>query len=234
MTVAAQWAALAKHGWMPGLAKITRRGTIQSGKDGFAMLCGILPGQLYFRFQILLSTIYLGAEMTAMLLYAKQIVAAVTQIIGFVLRVEFPGLVQRLSRPAEQNFRTIFDSQKTAFHLAIGATVAVFAMGVVMRFGGDNNFSKAALLIAAFSPTILTLSLLWIMSQPLAALGRLTLLSFVIIGFVAVGIAVSYLLLSTYGVYAFIAGDIASHTAGTLLIYFCLRDLRRADPLALV
>jgi O-antigen/teichoic acid export membrane protein len=234
MTVAAQWAALAKQGWMPGLSRITRRGTIQSSKDGFAMLCGILPGQLYFRFQILLSTIYLGAEMTAMLLYAKQIVSAVTQIVGFVLRVEFPGLVQRLSRPAEQNFRTIFDSQKIALHLAVGSTISVFAMGVLMRFVGDSNFNKVALLISASAPTILTLSLLWIMSQPLAALSRFTLLSLIIVVFVLVGMAVSYLLLAAYGVYAFIAGDIASHATGTLLIYFCLRDLRRADPLALV
>jgi O-antigen/teichoic acid export membrane protein len=198
------------------------------------MLCGILPGQLYFRFQIVLSTIYLGPEMTAMLLYAKQIVSAMTQVIGFVLRVEFPGLVQRFSRPAEQTFRTIVDSQKIALYLAIGATAAVFAAGVLMKLGHGDNFHKVGPLISASAPTILTLSVLWIVSQPLAALSRFTLLSLTIVVFVSVGVAVSYLLLASCGVYAFIAGDIVSHVTGAVLVYFCLRDLKYVDPLALV
>jgi hypothetical protein len=234
LTVAAQWAALAAQGWTPRFARITSNGVARSCKDGLAMLCGILPGQLYFRFQIVLSTNYLGPEMTAVLLYAKQVVAAVTQVIGFVLRVEFPGLVQRFSRPAEQNFRTIIDCQKIALFLAVGASIAVFAMGVLMKFGHDDNFDKVALLISASAPTILTLSTLWIISQALAALSRFTLLSLIIVVFVFVGMAVSYLLLATFGVYAFIAGDIASHAVGVVLIYFCLRDLRWVDPLALV
>jgi O-antigen/teichoic acid export membrane protein len=233
-TVVAQWAVLARHGWMPGFSRISSTGTIRSCKNGLAMLCGILPGQLYFRFQIVLSQAFLGPEQTAMLLYAKQIVAAATQIIGFVLRVEFPGLVQRFSRPAEQNFRTIFDSQKFALYLAVAATFAVLAMGVLMRLGHDEHFNKVALLICASAPTILTLSILWIISQPLAALSRFTLLSLIIVVFVLVGVAVSYLLLASYGVYAFIAGDIASHATGAVLLYFCLRDPKSVDPLASV
>jgi hypothetical protein len=233
MTVMAQWAALARQGWIPSLSRITRNGTLRACKDGLAMLCGILPGQLYFRFQIVLSTTYLGPEMTAMLLYAKQIVAAVTQVIGFVLRVEFPGLVQRFSQPAEQSFRTIFDSQKIALYLAVGATVAVFAGGVLMKFWHDDNFNRVAPLIAASAPTILTLSILWIISQPLAALSRFTLLSLIILVFVFVGVAVSYLLLASCGVYAFITGDIASHITGAVLVCFFLRDLRWVDPMAL-
>ena len=207
---------------------------VRSFKNGLAMLCGVLPGQLYFRFQIVLSTVYLGAEMTAMLLYAKQIVAAATQIVGFVLRVEFPGLVQRFSRPAEQKFRTILNSQKMALYLAVGATIAVLAMSVLMKFERGNNFNKVALLVSAFAPTILTLSILWVISQALAALGRYTLLSLIIVIFVMVGMAVSYLLITTYGVYAFVAGDIASHAAGAALVYLCLRDQKPVDPLGVV
>ena len=88
LTVAAQWTVLAQHGMRPGFPSLTQSGMVRSAKDGLAMLCGVLPGQLYFRFQLLLSTTFLGAETTAFLLYAKQIVGGVTQIIGFVLRAE--------------------------------------------------------------------------------------------------------------------------------------------------
>jgi O-antigen/teichoic acid export membrane protein len=234
LTVMAQWAALVGRGWRPGFPRITQSGMARSVKDGLAMLCGVLPGQLYFRFQLVLSAVYLGAEITAGLLYAKQVIAAVTQVIGFVLRVEFPILVQRFSRGDEQTFRTIFDAQKIAAYLAIGSTVAVFAVGVLMTFVRDYNFTKVALILMAFAPTILTISTMWIMAQALAALSRYAVLALVIAIFVIVGIAVSYLTLGAYGIYAFIAGDIASHATGAALLYLCLRDQKRVGPLTVV
>ncbi len=233
VTVLTQWLALGRQGWTPGAPTISRHGLTQSCKDGVAMLFGLLPGQLYFRFQILLSVHYLGPELTAMLLYAKQIVSAATQVIGFVLRVEFPGLVQRFLRSGEQNLRTVLDAQKAALFVAVAATVGVLGLGMVMKFLPYVNFNKVALLVTASAPTILSLSILWIMSQPLAALSRFTLLSIIIAIFVAVGIAASYLLLSVYGVYAFIAGDIISHMAGAVLVYYFLRESKGINPVVL-
>ncbi len=227
LTVLAQWIALVKQGWTPGVPSITRSGMVRSVKDGIAMLFGILPGQLYFRFQLLLSATFLGAETTALLLYAKQIVSAVTQIIGFVLRVEFPGLVERFSRPGEHNLRAIFGAQKMAVFVAVSSTISVFGVGVLMEFAEGLNFSKAAFLVILFSPTVGTISFMWIVAQAIAALSRYTVLAIIIAIFVAVGMVVSYALLATYGVYAFVAGDLASHGTGIALLYFYLREQRR-------
>ncbi len=231
LTILAQWAVLDRHGQRPGFAKLTRGGLMRAGKDGLAMLCGILPGQLYFRFQLLLSTTFLGAEATALFLYAKQIISGVAQLVNFVLRVEFPGLVQMFSRPENQNFATIFGAQRLATYLAIGSTIATFVAGTLMTFAHQTNFSKVGLLIIAFSPTILTISIMWIAAQALAALSRYTLIALIVAIFVAVGMAVSYLTLTTYGVYAFMVGDLASHATGMLLLYLVLREQKRSDPL---
>jgi hypothetical protein len=224
MTVIAQWAVLVRRGSHPGMPRITRGGMVRSGKDGLAMLCGILPGQLYFRFQLLLSTTFLGAAPTALLLYARQIISGVTQVIGFVLRVEFPGLVQLFSQADKHNFATIFGAQKLASFLAIGLTIVTAIAGAILAFVPQESFSRVGVLVLAFSPTILTISIMWIIAQALAALSRYTVLAVIITIFHAVGLAVSYLTLAAHGLYAFVIGDLAAHATGMLLLYFFLRD----------
>ncbi|MBR1089235.1 hypothetical protein JQ621_17355 [Bradyrhizobium manausense] len=224
LTVLVQWGVLDRHGLRPASPEFTRNGLTRSTKNGLAMLCGTLPGQLYFRFQLLLSTTFLGSETTAFLLYAKQIISGVTQLIGFVLRVEFPALVQVFSQPDKHNFATIFGAQKIATFLAVGSTIATLFAGVGLTFANQRNFSEVGWLLIAFSPTILTISTMWIVAQALAALSRYTVLAFIIAVFAAVGMAVSYLTLSKYGVYAFIAGDMASHATGIILLYLFLRE----------
>jgi O-antigen/teichoic acid export membrane protein len=231
LTVLLQWGVLDRHGLRPARPEVTRSGLMRSVKDGLAMLCGTLPGQLYFRFQLLLSTTFLGTEITAFLLYAKQIVSGMTQLIGFVLRVEFPTLVQLFAQPDKHNLATIFGAQKLASFLAIGSTIATLFAGIGLTFAKQRNFSEVGWLLIAFSPTILTISIMWIVAQALAALSRYTVLAFIITIFVVVGMVVSYLALTSYGVYALILGDMASHATGMLLLYLFLRGEKRVDPL---
>ena len=93
VTVGAQWIVLVRKGWLPQFPRLTRAGLTKSLRDGGALLFQYAPGQINMRVQLLLSTLYLGAETTALVVYAKQIVTAANQIVLFVLRVEFPGLV---------------------------------------------------------------------------------------------------------------------------------------------
>jgi hypothetical protein len=223
-TVAIQWAVLGRHGLRPQSPTLTRSGFARAAKDGFAMLGGMLPGQLYFRFQLLLSTTLLGAAPTALLLYARQIISGITQVIGFVLRVEFPGLVQVCARTDKLGFATIFGAQKTAAFLALGLTTAVLGAGFFMTFAQQENFSKVGLLMIAFSPTILTISTMWIVAQALAALSRYTALAVILTVFHVIGMVVSYLTVTRYGVYAFVIGDLAAHATGLLLLCLFLRD----------
>ncbi len=227
LTVVTQWIVVEQHGLRPGFPSLTRAGLVQASRDGIAVLCGMLPGQLYFRFQLLLSTTYLGPAPTALLLYARQIISGPTQIIGFILRVEFPGLVQLFSQPDKHTFATIFGAQKMASLLAVGSTIAILIAGAVLTFAPQENFSRTGMLIVAFSPTILTISIMWIVSQALAALSRYTVLAAIIAIFHAVGIVVGYLTLSAHGVYAFVIGDLAAHASGMLLLYFFLRDQKQ-------
>ncbi|MGO9361320.1 MAG: hypothetical protein ACLP1D_27190 [Xanthobacteraceae bacterium] len=224
VTVVAQWAVLRRHGLRPGPPEITRGGMARTTTDGIAMLGGMLPGQAYFRLQLLLSTTYLGAAPTALLLYARNVISGLTQIIGFVLRVEFPGLVRLFSQPDKHNIAAIFGAQKLASFLAIGLTIATVIAGGILTFAPQQSFSRIGVLIVAFSPTILTISIMWIVAQALAALSRYTVLAVIITIFHAVGLAVSYLTLAAHGLYAFVVGDLAAHATGMVLLYFFLRD----------
>jgi O-antigen/teichoic acid export membrane protein len=224
--VGAQWIVLGRRGWLPQPRMITRAGLLRSLKDGAALTFQLVPGQITMRIQLVLSTIYLGAEITALFIYAKQIVTASTQIIGFVLRVEFPGLVERLAAPGRHGLASVLGAQKMAL-----CTAAVFAIGVTGLSGiaaamPDFALHRAASIIASFSPTILTQSFLLLMMQALAALGAF--------GFIAKGHAVSsaaglivcYLLVSTVGANAFALGEAVYNLVGFYILY---RYLRRLD-----
>ncbi|WP_171257043.1 hypothetical protein, partial [Acinetobacter baumannii] len=109
---------------------------------------------------------------------------------------------------------TIFGAQKLASFLAIGSTIATLFAGIGLTFAKQRNFSEVGWLLIAFSPTILPISIMWIVAPALAALSRYTVLAFIITIFVVVGMVVSYLALTSYGVYALILGDMASHATG--------------------
>jgi hypothetical protein len=218
LTVAAQWIVLTKFGWRPRLQTTTVHGLRTAARDGGAMLCILLPGQLYGRTQVVLSAAYLGPETTAFFLYAKQVVSAVLQIIGFIQRVEFPTLVTRLSVPHGNLFRTILDSQKLLVAAGIVSTVVVFAVGLIVAQLPESRFSAVAPLVSAFSPTILTMSALILMTQALAATAAYEGLALDILIFNAMGVAASYLFLSRLGVYAFVAADVFSTLCGILLL----------------
>lgn len=223
-TVTAQWIALRTRGWSPQLGRITLAGLAKALKDGGALTLQLVPGQLNMRLQLVLSTFYLGAETTALFIYAKQITAAATQIIGFVLRVEFPGLVQRLSVQTRHGVVSILSGQKMALYCAftIAAGISVVAAGAaaIPHFG----WHQAAVTIAAFAPTILTLSLSMMMMQGLAALGAYAVGARTVAAGSAIGIVVSYILVFTLGVYAFVLGEIVFNLTAFYLVY---RHLRR-------
>lgn len=218
LTVAMQWTVLAKFGWQPRLRATSVRGVRSSARQGTAMLGVVLPGQLYSRAQLLLSQAWLGAEATAFFLYAKQVVNAAIQVIGFVQRVEFPTLVSRLSRADGNLFRIILTSHRLMGAAGIMATVAMFAAGRVAAQWPESRFGPVAPLLSAFSPTILAMTALIMIALALAGMDVVEGLARDVIIFNLIGVAASYLFLRGLGVYAFVAGDLLSTLCGVILL----------------
>jgi O-antigen/teichoic acid export membrane protein len=225
VTVGAQWIALGRKGWSPQFRKITRAGLARALKDGVSLLFQYVPGQINMRVQLVLSTVYLGAETTALFVYAKQIVTAATQIIGLVLRVEFPGLVEKLAQPGERSLASILGPQKMAVYCAIALTVSITGVSGVAAMVPDFSLHRAATIIASFMPTMLPLSLSMMIVQALAALGAYGVIARAFAISSAVGILASYLLISTFGFYALVLGEAMLHLVGFYIAYRYLRRL---------
>jgi hypothetical protein len=225
LTLGAQWIVLGRKGWFPQFQKVTRAGLVRSLRDGGALLFQLVPGQINMRAQLVLSTVYLGAETTALFIYAKQVVTALTQIIGFVLRVEFPGLVEKMAASRKQSFGSILGAQKTTLYCAVAFTVGATGGSGIAAIVPDFSLHRAATIMVSFTPTILTLSLSLMMMQALAALGAYAVIGRAAAISAAAGIFVSYMLVSTLGAYAFVLGEVTLHLLGFYIVYRYLRYL---------
>jgi O-antigen/teichoic acid export membrane protein len=223
LTLSAQWIALVREGWVPHLHKVTRAGLVRSLKDGSALLFQLVPGQINMRVQLVLSAVYLDTETTALFIYAKQVVTALTQIIGFILRVEFPGLVEKVAASGKQSFGSILDAQKMALYCAVVFTLGATGVSGIAALVPDFSLHRTATIMVSFAPTTLTLSLSMMMIQALAALGAYGVIARALAIGSAVGIFVSYMLVSTLHVYAFALGEVTFHLVGMYIVYRYLR-----------
>lgn len=226
VVLAGQWIALRSNGWHPRLRKVTRAGFGRSFRDGSVLMFQLLPGQLNMRVQLVLSTTYLGAETTALFIYAKQVVTAATQIIAFVQRVDFPGLVEQLAGSKSNGFRSVLKAQRATFYCALAFAAAATALAGLAAILPEFRLHRAATVMVLFVPTILTLSLSLMITQALAAQGAYAAVAKALAISSGLGIVVSYMFISTLGVYALALGEIAIHLAG---IYLALRYLRHLD-----
>jgi O-antigen/teichoic acid export membrane protein len=226
LTVAAQWAVLRSYGWAPRFRKVTVAGFSRALKDGAALLFQLVPGQMILRVQLVLSTIYLGAEATALFAYVKQLVTMATMIVAIILRVEFPRLVQILSGSREPRFRVVLDAQKMTLYCALALTAGGIAVSVFGLMNPQYRVSAASITLLAFCPTILTISLCLIMTQGLVALGTYGALAGAAAVSAVVGMAVSGLFVTIFGLYAFLFGELVFHLLNLVLMYRYMLPLK--------
>lgn len=235
VTVAAQWMALRGVGWLPQSPKLTRAGLARALKDSLALLFQLLPGQTMVRVQLLLSAAYLGAETTAIYIYVKQVIIAATLFIGVLLRVDFPELVQKMSRLDRLTVVDVFGAQKATLACAALLTVGGFIVCGAALLAPSFTFSRVASTLVVFVPTILTTSSLLMMAQAAAAFGMYWAVATMIAVGVACGLGVSFLLIDMAKIYALLIGELASHAISFGLLYWCMRrsrDRGRAQPSA--
>ena len=225
LTVMVQFAALRVAGWRLRFVAPKRRGIARAGIDGLALLGSTLPGQVYFRAQLLMSAAWLGAEPTALFLYVKQIVTAAIQLTGFFRRVEFPALVQTLQQDATRPLHTIWHLQIRGTQLALVATCALFIAGLGMTGLAEDMLTEIGRYLAAFAFVIFASASLLAFGQGLAALGHYNALLVRSLLAAVVGLSLSALLSSSIGILAFAIADIVSMIVSTLAAMYFLRRI---------
>lgn len=171
LTVAAQYLLLRRIGLRPRLARVGAPMIRQSAITALQMLATLLPGQLFFRLQLVLSGLFLGVAGTALLIYAYQVIAAVAQLIGFLRRIEFPGLVNALKKSSEI-VPAILHQQRLGSAAALLLFSLILIAGSIVATLTDAPASLAGYTVAWFSTNIVTSALMLALLQGAQAIGR--------------------------------------------------------------
>jgi len=229
LTVLIQFGALSVIGWQPRYVTPTSRGVRTAFVEEGAMLAGLLPGQLYFRIQLAIAATFLGPSATAMLVYAKQIIGAASQVAGFARRIEFPRMVQAVSAHPAIAPLPLVRIQKISFAIAGAAVAAIVLASLVIVSMADGFAQQAWTFLALFSVTILTESVGQSLVQALFARSRYRGAAVARIVAVVVAIAFAYGFVQIVGTPVFILSDIVSHAVVISLSLWLLKRSASAD-----
>lgn len=231
VTVTVQWLVLARQGVVPRWHGVSRAGLARAFRDGIAMQLQFLPSQAPARVQLLLSAAYLGADTTALFVYVKQIITALTQVVAFVQRAEFPGLVRTMLQAQGAPLRAVVSAQRLTLASAVAFTLLAMAVAGVVDALPQLGLGAIAFLLLVFAPTLLTAWLTMLLYQGLAARGTFTGIAVAATLGALVNVAASVLLVGPWGVLAFLAGELFCHAVALAI---ALALLRRGSPIELL
>jgi hypothetical protein len=223
LSVVIQFAALRMLGYKPIVVRPTAAGIRASARDGIVLLGATLPGQLYYRSQLLLSSTWLGPAPTALYIYVKQVTTAVTQLIGFLRRTEFPDLVQALARDRGPPATIISLAQRRSTRVSLVATLLLVAAGLVLTLARSELHATLGGYLAVFALTVTASTLYQTYSQGSAALGRYGKVSAGAILAAILGFGISATLTQALGVPSFAIADVVSSLAGAAWLLYTLR-----------
>jgi O-antigen/teichoic acid export membrane protein len=140
-------------------------------------------------------------------------------VLAIVLRVDFPGLVQKVSRARKQSLWRILEAQKTTLYCSIALAAGAAVVSSSMPAFAPSRFVAAATVLLMFTPTIFTSSFSLMMTQALLALGAYASVARITALAAAFGIAVSCLLITTAGLYALVIGELVTHVFVFVAMY---------------
>ncbi len=169
LSVTLQLLVLRKFGLSFVRISISRERCKELAREGASVLLTVLPGQLSFRFQIVICSLFLGQGATAIFLYGRQIAAAGSQMLEFVRRAHFPLLVQSLASSATPGW-TAFRTQRLATWLAISVSLGLLIAGLVTSELTHGAMAAAADVVCLFAFGVLTGALSATLSQAAQAL----------------------------------------------------------------
>lgn len=228
LTIVAQFAALAAFGWRPAWAVPSGAGIRKAFVEEGSMLAGLLPGQLYFRAQLAIAALALGHNATAVLVYAKQIVGAASQIAGFARRVEFPRLVQALASSPGLVAVATMRIQRSSLAIAAGFAVMIAIAALTVVATAEGFAAEAWGFLAIFCVTVLTESVGQALVQGLFARSRYHAAATIRILAVAVAVVFGYVFVNVFGVRVFVLSDLLSHAMVITLSLWWLNKAARA------
>lgn len=211
LTIAAQFVALGLSGWRPAWVAPSSAGIKQAFIEEGSMLAGLLPGQLYFRAQLAIAALFLGHSATAVLVYAKQIVGAASQIAGFARRVEFPRLVQAVASNPALGTSATFRIQRSSLAIAAAFAVMILAAALTVMAMAQGFAVEAWSFLAVFCVTVLSESVGQALVQGLFARSRYHAAAVARILAVAFAVVFGYLFVGIFGVRVFVLSDLLSH-----------------------
>lgn len=217
LTLVGQYAGLRRAGIVPRFVRPDTKDIMTAGRDGSAVLFATLPGQLYFRFQVLLANAVLGPAGTALFVYAKQVATACAQVIGFVRRAEFPDLVSGLAAVSRDRARITFDAQRTGTWLGAAAAAAMIVGGIAGAAWLPGAVGAAAATTAMFGPVVLAGALGSALVLGLQASGRYGTAAGVMVLSVAAGVAVNASAIVWPEVAVFALADVAVYAVALIL-----------------
>lgn len=228
-TVCIQVVALRAAGWKVRFERPASAGILSAARDGAALLGSTLPGQLYFRAQLLMSSMWLGVAPTAMLIYVKQVITAAAQIVGCIRRVEFPMLVTRLVRDASTPIATIMHTQRFGTWLAGVFTIVIFMAGLALIKFENTLPAGLGLYLTIFATSIVPSAVVLTLGQGLSALGMYHTLFVKLIASYAAGLIVSLALIIPLGLFGIFVADLAAAAVGIIVLINFFRIHHRSQ-----
>jgi hypothetical protein len=212
-----QYVALRRAGHAPRFVRPTVVEVATAGREAGAVLLGTLPGQLYFRYQLLLANIVLGPAGTALFVYAKQIATAAAQVVGFLRRVEFPDLVLRLAEARGDAVRVALEAQRAGTRLGAAAAAVMIIAGLAGHFWLPGPLGDAATAVAMFGPTVLAGAFSTTLLQALLASRRYAAAAAIMATSVGAGVAIGTLAFASPTLAVFVLADLAVYVVTFLL-----------------
>jgi O-antigen/teichoic acid export membrane protein len=230
LAVAAQLGVLTVTGRRPRFAAPSWANVVDSSVHSGAAMLTLLPGQLYFRLQLAVCAIFLTPAATAIFLYAKQIVTAISQLIGFIRRVEFADMVAALAKRDHSPLRVILVSQRLGTAIGAVSALCVGLFGLGLHFVGTGTPQAGGIAIAAFAPTILTAALALGFTQGQMALRRFHVAAIVSIAAISLSAVVTLVLVPGFGVVGLAMADFLGNTVTIVASIILLSKIARPLP----
>ncbi|WP_421856582.1 hypothetical protein [Oceanicaulis sp.] len=197
-----------------------------AGLSTISMMAAIAPGQLYQRLLLLIVGGMLPVEYGAAYAYAKNLVSAASQFVGFARRVSFPNTV-RLVGPGAKSHRPslneLFQAQTLPFYLSIALTlfVAVYGLAAISAIS-----AQIGLIIILFSLSIFSESVSSSVTEIVIGRGLFSRVAIVRIAAVIFGSGAAVLLIPTVGITGAFVSDITVHTTVAILNFYIVQRWR--------
>jgi O-antigen/teichoic acid export membrane protein len=211
LTMATQWVALLAMGYRPQGVRLGRALIAATGREILAVLFTTLPGQAFYRIQILLAGLFLGPTATGLFIYAKQTINAVNMLFVFIRRVEFPHLVEQIAKHNRNPADATFKAFRLGLLISLICAIALVIAGTVGSNLLPPQFEEPLRTIAIFSPLVLTLALSSAYNQGLFAVDMASYAARISLLAATSGAVLSYLLVLWMGTPGFVIAEVGMH-----------------------